>query len=342
MTDPNFSRQISKIAKNLVGQDKRLSILERTAQAKFVSITDGTTTYYNTDGEPVVQVGKQADGTYTTVDVNGAPLPIPSDPVVSSTPGSLTITWDGYTDTGSAIWPATFSHVEVHVSDTPGYAPVNETELQTFHGAKGGTLTVDVDPDEYFIKLVAVNTSGVESGASSEVSQVVEEVPPPGILTYFQNDAPTGLDLDDFGSIWYDTDDGNKQYFWDGIDWVEVTNAALQAVEVKAEEALQTATSRVQVLYQPEEPAGLTGADRVIWYDSDNGYAASYWDGSSWSPYTIGAGALADGAVTTQKLATPVSQAIADAQQKANETATATSDLALTVMRATSSRHYIY
>lgn len=61
--------------------------------------------------------------------------------------------------------------------------------------------------------------------------------------------------------------------------------------------------ARARVVFQTNQPAGLTANDRVIWYDTDNGHAASYWNGAAWGPYSLGAGALAADSVTATQIA---------------------------------------
>lgn len=69
-------------------------------------------------------------------------------------------------------------------------------------------------------------------------------------------------------------------------------------------DAAETAiANRVRVIFATAQPAGLTASDRVIWYDTDGGYAASYWDGVGWGPYSLGAGALAADSVTASQIA---------------------------------------
>lgn len=46
--------------------------------------------------------------------------------------------------------------------------------------------------------------------------------------TFYQNAAPTA---DGVGDIWFDTDDGNKPYRWDGTNWVAVDDARIASNE---------------------------------------------------------------------------------------------------------------
>ena len=224
MTDYQLKRQLAKIAKNLVGLDKRMSIMERVAQAKYTSITDGSMTYYDTDGNATVTIGKQPDGTYTTVDTNGPELPAPSTPILAPRTGTLTITWDGLDANGVAGWSPIFDHVEVHLSTTPAFTPTDTTEIVTFRSLKGEAATFALDANTYYVKFVAVNTSRVESAPSEEVSATtVDPAVLNGAITYFEDEPPLGLDENDEGALWFDTNNGNMLSRWDGTAWVSFT-----------------------------------------------------------------------------------------------------------------------
>lgn len=289
--DQSLKRQLAKIAKSLVKHDNRISIIERTAQAKYVSITDGSTTYYNTDGEPTVVVGRQPDGTYTTVDQNGPVLLAPSAPILTSQPGIVIVAWDGLDEFGSTTWPSHFDHIEVHLSTTPNFTPTDVTELDTFSGIKGGTLTLALTENTYYFKFVAVNTSRVESAPSIEV----EGAPLPlidGIQTYYTDDAPSGLGSEDVGALWFDTNDDNRMHYWDGAVWIDIQPTAIDQAVQDSLNALNEAQERVKFSYATARPTGLTADDRMLWMNPNNGYAAEYWNGSVWSAYFFGSEAV--------------------------------------------------
>ena len=303
MTDYQLKRQLAKIAKNLVGLDKRMSIMERVAQAKYTSITDGSMTYYDTDGNATVTIGKQPDGTYTTVDTNGPELPAPSTPILAPRTGTLTITWDGLDANGVAGWSPIFDHVEVHLSTTPAFTPTDTTEIVTFRSLKGEAATFALDANTYYVKFVAVNTSRVESAPSEEVSATtVDPAVLNGAITYFEDEPPLGLDENDEGALWFDTNNGNMLSRWDGTAWVSFTlgedaldTSIIDSIDDAVTASINaetTAQSKARLDYSTTQPTGLTSTDRVLWMDPTNGYAAQYWDGSSWTPYFFGSEAV--------------------------------------------------
>lgn len=78
-----------------------------------------------------------------------------------------------------------------------------------------------------------------------------------------------------------------------------VDEVALQA-QIDANEA--AVQERPRAIFAAAQPV-LTATEKAVWYDTDNGYAASYWNGTTWSPYSLGTGAFAANAVTTAIIA---------------------------------------
>ena len=80
--------------------------------------------------------------------------------------------------------------------------------------------------------------------------------------------------------------------------------AAVDTAAIQAEIDANTAkvNERPRVVFATTQPT-VTADEKVTWYDTDNGYAASYWDGTAWSPYALSTGALAANAITTSLLA---------------------------------------
>lgn len=95
------------------------------------------------------------------------------------------------------------------------------------------------------------------------------------IVTFFQDTAPTGQTV---GDIWFDTNDQNKPYRWDGTSWVEARDA-------KALEALQTAETKVTTFFQPSQPTAEAVGD--LWVDTDDGNKTYRWNGTTWDEASI-------------------------------------------------------
>lgn len=107
---------------------------------------------------------------------------------------------------------------------------------------------------------------------------------------YYQTTAPTtGLNE---GDIWFDTDDGNKQYYYNGTTWVSVQDTAIAAAQSAATAAQTTADGKNRIYRQATTPTG-TFAVGDLWFNTANDNAISRWDGSSWVLNTLGNNALA-------------------------------------------------
>jgi hypothetical protein len=104
----------------------------------------------------------------------------------------------------------------------------------------------------------------------------------------------------------------------------EVSDTVIASVDVAAIQAQVDANAaavkeRPRVIFAATQPT-LTTDEKAVWYDTSNGYAASYWDGTAWGPYSLGTGAIAANAVTSNLLA---SNAVTTAKIAANAVTTA-------------------
>ena len=107
---------------------------------------------------------------------------------------------------------------------------------------------------------------------------------------YYQTTQPTTGMTE--GDIWFDTDDGNKQYYYTGTAWVSVQDTAIAAAQSAATAAQTTADGKNKVYRQGTTPTG-TFAVGDLWFNTSNDNAISRWDGSSWVLNTLGNNALA-------------------------------------------------
>jgi hypothetical protein len=109
------------------------------------------------------------------------------------------------------------------------------------------------------------------------------------------------------GDVWFDTDDGNKQYYWTGSAWVSVqdtsiaaataaataaTNAA-NAATAAAAAAQTTADGKNRIYRQTTQPTGGTYVEGDLWFDIDDDNKFYRFTSGAWSSFTLGDGALA-------------------------------------------------
>jgi hypothetical protein len=100
---------------------------------------------------------------------------------------------------------------------------------------------------------------------------------------YYQTTAPT-TDLNE-GDIWFDTDDGNKQYFYTGTAWVSVQDTAIAAAQ-------STADGKNKVFRQTSAPTASAAGD--LWFDTDDDNRIYRWSGTAWVANDLGTNALAN------------------------------------------------
>ena len=135
-----------------------------------------------------------------------------------------------------------------------------------------------------------------------------------------QTTAPTATAI---GDIWFDTDDGNKIYYWTGTAWVSVQDNAIATAQA-------TADSKIKTFYQANPPTATGVGD--IWFDTDDGFKQYFWNGTAWTSVQDTSIAAAQSAATAAQAAATAAQTTADGKNKvfrqtSAPTASATGDL---------------
>lgn len=116
------------------------------------------------------------------------------------------------------------------------------------------------------------------------------------IKTYFQTTAPTGLVAGDVGDLWFDTDDSNKIYRWNGTSWIVAQDTGIATAIANSSEALGKANIKITTFFQTSPPTALTTGD--LWIDTDDNNQPYRWNGSAWVSIRDGAIAAVDARVT--------------------------------------------
>lgn len=93
---------------------------------------------------------------------------------------------------------------------------------------------------------------------------------------YYQATTPTGASTGDY---WYDTDDGNKLYRYDGTVWTAVTDSRIIDALSAAATAQGTADGKVKTFLTETTPTATAVGD--LWYQPST-KILKRWDGSSW------------------------------------------------------------
>jgi hypothetical protein len=125
---------------------------------------------------------------------------------------------------------------------------------------------------------------------------------------YRQTTAPDGsvFPLTE-GDVWFDTDDGNKQYYWTGTAWVSVQDAGIAAAEAGAAAATAaaaaaaaaataaqtTADGKNRVYRQTTMPTTGPFTEGDLWFDTDDDNKFYRYTSGAFSSFTLGNEALA-------------------------------------------------
>lgn len=115
------------------------------------------------------------------------------------------------------------------------------------------------------------------------------------ISSYYQTTAPwpngTAGHGNDIGDLWFDTDDNNKPYRWDG-NWTPIQDGTIAVAQSAANTAQTTADLKKQVFFQTTAPTGGTYQDGDTWFDTDDGNRIYKRLSGSWVAAALGTAAV--------------------------------------------------
>ena len=130
------------------------------------------------------------------------------------------------------------------------------------------------------------------------------------VTSFFATSAPTAEGV---GDLWFDTDDGNKVYRWNGSSWVVAQDQSIATAAAAAATAQSTADGKIQTFYQTSEPVGVSIGD--LWVDTDDNNKLYRWNGTSWVSIRDTTIAQAASAANDAYTAALAAQSAADAAQ---------------------------
>lgn len=84
-------------------------------------------------------------------------------------------------------------------------------------------------------------------------------------ISYYQATQPTGT----LGDLWFDTDDGNKVYYYNGTSWVSAADSGIASAIEAASTAQSTADGKVTTYTSATAPTSVEGIGD-LWYDTVN------------------------------------------------------------------------
>ncbi len=98
------------------------------------------------------------------------------------------------------------------------------------------------------------------------------------ILSFYQTYPPSsGMS---FGDLWFDTNDNNKVYRYNGSSWVSVKDLEIAEAIQAASDAQATADGKVVTFYRTTPPTAEGIGD--LWVDTNDKNKLYRWSGSSW------------------------------------------------------------
>lgn len=108
------------------------------------------------------------------------------------------------------------------------------------------------------------------------VAEAAQDTADGKIDSFFQNDPPTVASL---GDLWFDTNDGNKIYRYNGTSWVVSQDVGIATAISNAAGAQATADSKVRTFYSSSTPTATGVGD--LWYNTATKVVLR-WDGAAW------------------------------------------------------------
>jgi hypothetical protein len=177
-------------------------------------------------------------------------------------------------------------------------------------GINDGDLWIDTDDGN---KLY-VRVSGAWVSAQDNAIATAQATADGKNKIFRTTTAPTATAI---GDTWFDTDDGNKLYYWTGSAWVSVQDTAIATAQA-------TADSKIKTFYQTSAPTATGVGD--VWFDTDDGNKQYRWNGSSWVSVQDTAIAAATSAANAATTAAAAASSAAAAAQSAATAAQTTAD----------------
>ncbi len=143
-----------------------------------------------------------------------------------------------------------------------------------------GDLWIDTDDSNKLYRWsgsawVSVQDAGIAAAAA--LANDAQATADGKVQTFYQSSAPTAEGI---GDLWFDTDDGNKQYRWSGSAWVVVQDAGIGIAISDAAGAQATADGKVTTFYTTSAPTAEGVGD--LWFDTDDSNKLYRWSGSAW------------------------------------------------------------
>jgi hypothetical protein len=184
----------------------------------------------------------------------------------------------------ASIAPSTITAEEVDFGTT---VVTNENPADVIDNPKEGLGVINPDNGEFLLFSSDQNDYIPVADANAQATADGKNT------IYYQTTAPSSASLKT-NDIWYDTDDGNKLYVWNGTAWVNIQDTAIAAAAAAAVAAQSTADGKNKVYRQDAQPSGGTYVSGDIWFDTDDNNKIYRYSGTAWVAVQLGGNALAN------------------------------------------------
>lgn len=135
-----------------------------------------------------------------------------------------------YQETKPSIPPAKFGDMWYDTSITNG---IKKNEAWLVVRSATNNLIWEKIKDAEIIKALA-DAQNAQTTADGKIT------------TYYSAEPPKGLGQKDYGDLWFDTDDNNKMYRWDGSKWVDVHDKYIDEVTNKLNAVIDPTTGDIR------------------------------------------------------------------------------------------------
>lgn len=161
-------------------------------------------------------------------------------------------------------------YLDIRIDVTP--VSIRRNNLGLFHKGNTATLTRSATTED--------NRWNLRFYLAFE-QQMLDDIAAAGggggvLTTYYQDEEPSSPTT---GDIWFDSNDGNMIYRYNGSDWIAAQDSGIATAINAAQTAQTTADGKALVFYQTSQPVSASSGD--LWYSSTTKQVRRY-NGATW------------------------------------------------------------
>ena len=225
-----------------------------------------------------------------------------------------------YRYNGSSWASARDSGIAAAISAAAGAQSTADGKVVTFYqddepavaSSSTGDLWIDTNDNNKLYRFNGTSWDSVrDAGIASAISSAAtaQSTADGKIVTFYQDGEPAAASSST-GDLWFDTNDNNKLYRYNGTDWVSARDAGIATALSNAATAQSTADGKIVTFYQDGEPAAASSSEGDLWIDTNDNNKLYRFNGTDWQAArdsgiasaisdAATAQATADGKVTT-------------------------------------------